>query len=217
MKNLVNEYVYLDGQYLRKDQLVKLALNAPTYVHAEHYLFALLAYGVINGKRDVINMVNEVRQHFGVKPIPLAEDYDDEDVPNRTVRETEPDIEVRRRFQRMTHEEQCEVLRMSLNCLVTDYQLFKKVRNWYAIFVVVRDRLVGDSLNQRDFLSLTDEITPEALPAKLKISRGSFKNFCREIDEDDRGEVYYRMKRNPQKQLCDTFWEIIKMMILMEK
>ena len=40
------------------------------------------------------------------------------------------------------------------------------------------------------------------------------KNFSREIDEQDRGEVYYKMKRNPQKLLCDTFWDIVRMTIL---
>ncbi len=218
MKNLINEYVFLDGQYLRKDQLVKLALNAPTYVHAEHYLFALLAYAVLNSKRDVIDEVNEVRQHFGVKPIPLADDiYDDDSVHDSTVRVTEDDIEARRRFQRMTHEEKCEVLRMSMDSLLTEYHLFNYKCHWYAIFVVVRDRLVGNSLKQTDFLTLADAITPEVLPARLKISMGTLKNFSREVNEDDRDEVYYKMKRNPQKQLCDAFWEIVKKTILTEK
>ncbi len=218
MKIFENEYVFLDGQYLRKDQLLTLALNAPSYGFAEHYLFGLLAFGVINGKRDVIDEVNEVRQHFGVKPIPLADDInDDDDFSVSTERETESDIEARRRFQRMTHEEKCEVLRMSMDSLLTEYHLFNYKCHWYAIFVVVRDRLVGNSLKQTDFLTLADAITPEVLPARLKISMGTLKNFSREVNEEDREEVYYRMKRNPQKQLCDAFWEIVKKTILTEK
>ncbi len=218
MKNLINDYVYLDGQYLKEEQLVKLALNAGAYVYAEHYLFALLTYGVINGKKDVIHKVNEVRAHYGVKPIPLADDvYDDDDDMDVNERATESDLEAKRLFQKMTREGKREVLRQSMETLITEQHLFKYMRHWYAIFLVVRDRLVGDSLNQTSFLAIAEEITPDALPAKLKIREGTIKNFSREIKEEDRGEVYYKMKSNPQKALCDAFWSIVKKKILTEK
>ena len=31
------------------------------------------------------------------------------------------------------------------------------------------------------------------------------------------GEVYFKMRHNPQKDLCDTFWEILKKTILTQK
>ena len=73
---------------------------------------------------------------------------------------------------------------------------------------------MGESLNQSNFLTLANEITPESLPLKLRFGENTRKNMGREISEADRGEVYYRMKRNPQRQLCDTFWDIVKDTIL---
>ena len=83
--------------------------------------------------------------------------------------------------------------------------------------MVVRDRLVGESLKQTGFFNFANEITPEDWPVRLRIGENTSKNFGREIDADDRGEAYYDMKQNPQKELCDTFWEIVKSMILTEK
>jgi len=215
MKNLISGYVYLDGLYLKEEQLVKLALNCGTYAHAEHYLFALLTYGVINGKRDVIGKVNEVRKYYGVKPIPLADDISNgADASDNTKRATESDNEAKRLFLKMTHEKRCEVLRECMGRLLSEQHLFIYQRHWHAIFLVVRDRLLGDSLHQKDFLALADEITPEALPTRLRMSKGTLKNFSREINKEDRDEVYYRMKRNPQKQLCDTFWAMVKEAVL---
>jgi hypothetical protein len=114
----------------------------------------------------------------------------------------------------MTEEERLELLRKCMRRLIADYHLFNYARHWLSIFMVVRDRLVGESLNQTSFLTLANEITPEGLPLKLRFGENTRKNMGREICEVDRGEVYYRMKRNPQKQLCDTFWDIVKDTIL---
>ena len=210
-----SEYIYLDGMWLKEEQLLKLAMNVGNYALAEHYLCALLADAVIKGRRKVITEVNKVREHYGVMPIPLSEDdlEDDNDLMGRT-RLTAADEQARRRFLNMPREDRLCILRKSMDRLIADYHLFNYARHWLSIFMVVRDRLVGESLNQTSFLTLANEITPEGLPLKLRFGENTRKNMGREICEVDRGEVYYRMKRNPQKQLCDTFWDIVKDTIL---
>ena len=213
-KNL-SEYIYLDGMWLKEEQLLKLAMNVGNFALAEHYLCALLADAVIKGRREAIREVNKVREHYGVTAIPLSEDdlKDDENLKDKT-RLTAADEQARRRFLSMSREDRLCVLRRSMDRLIADYHLFNYARHWLSIFMVVRDRLVGESLNQTSFLTLANEITPEGLPLKLRFGENTRKNMGREICEVDRGEVYYRMKRNPQKQLCDTFWDIVKDTIL---
>ena len=217
MEKLHKEYIYLDGMWLKEEQLLKLAMNVGNYALAEHYLCALLADAVIKGRREVITEVNKVREHYGMTPIPLSEDdlEDDNDLMGRT-RLTAADEQARRRFLNMPREDRLCILRKSMDRLIADYHLFNYARHWLSIFMVVRDRLVGESLNQTSFLTLANEITPEGLPLKLRFGENTRKNMGREICEVDRGEVYYRMKRNPQKQLCDTFWDIVKDTILMQ-
>ena len=207
----LSEYIYLDGMWLKEEQLLKLAMNVGNFALAEHYLCALLADAVIKGRREAIVEVNKVREHYGVTAIPLSEDdsEDDENLKGKT-RLTAADEQARKRFLNMSREDRLCVLRRSMDRLIADYHLFNYARHWLSIFMVVRDRLVGESLNQTSFLTLANEITPERLPLKLRFGENTRKNMGREICEVDRGEVYYRMKRNPQKQLCDTFWDIVK-------
>jgi len=215
MKEQNKELLYLDGMWLRQEHLLNLAMGVGNYAQAEHYLFALLADAVVKGRREAILEVNKVREHYGVKAIPLSDDdlEDDDDLQGKT-RLTAADEQAKKLFLKMTREERLDVLRRSMRRLIADYHLFNYARHWLAIFLVVRDRLVGESLNQTSFIDLASEITPEGLPLKLRFGENTRKNLGREICETDRGEVYYRMKRNPQKQLCDTFWDIVKETIL---
>ena len=218
MKDNFSEYIFLDGMWLQERQLLKLAMNVGSFALAEHYLCALLANAVIYGKRDVILKVNEVREYYHVPLIPLPEDRNEADEAwhytglNRTA-----DDQARFIFQRMTKEERCNVLRQSMSFLIDNYHLFIYKLHWLSIFLVVKDRLVGESLKQAGFFEFAKAITPDNWPVRLRIGENTSKNFGREIDEDDRGEAYYDMKQNPQKELCDTFWEIVKSMLLTEK
>ena len=38
MEKLHKEYIYLDGMWLKEEQLLKLAMNVGNYALAEHYL-----------------------------------------------------------------------------------------------------------------------------------------------------------------------------------
>ena len=207
------EYVYLDGMLLKEEHLMKLAMNVGNYALAEHYLCALLAHGVVYGKQDIINKVNEVREFYNVPPIPLA---DNEVSRGRCRKDDSIDDKVRAMFRKMAQEERRKILMSSLSYLHTHHHLFIYARHWLAIYMVVRDRLLGDKLNQSNFEDFANWITPEGWPLKLRVRKDTAKNFSREIDKDDRGEAYYDMENNPQNELCDTFWDILKNMILTE-
>ena len=205
------QYVYLDGMLLCEEHLKKLALNVGCYAQAEHYLFALLAHGVIHGKREVMDIVNDVREHYGVPRIPMENQNISSDVGKR---KDSVDDKVRDLFKKMDQEMRKKILRDSLQYLQTNYHLFIYTRHWLGVFLVIRDRLEGESLKQRNFEVYANSITPEEWPDGLKICKNTFKNFGREINREDKGEAYYDMKSNPQKELCDTLWDIIKQMIL---
>lgn len=211
------EYVYLDGMWLQEKQLLKLAMNVGGFQLAEHYLCALLFNAVIKGKRDVLFDINKVREHYGVAPIPLGDEdvMDEKDLRGKT-RVSAADEQAKKLFLKLSREKKIEVLRTSMSQLLSDYCIFTKPRHWLSIFMVVRDRLLGECLTQTKFVALAYEITPDELPVKNRMSESTSKNFSREINIEDRGELYFKMKFNPQKNLCDTFWDIVKMTILTE-
>ena len=215
MNNDLKNYVYLDTMWLQDKQLLKLAMNVGSFQLAEHYLCAYLFDAVTKGKREALLEVNKVREHYGVAPIPLSDEdmRDERDLRGKT-RVSASDIQAKKLFLKMEREERIDVLRKSMELLLSDHHLFIKQRHWFAIFLVVRDRLVGESLSQVDFIGLAEEISPASLSKNLRMSMTTKKNFGREICEEDRGEVYYKMKHNPQKDLCDTFWDIVRMTLL---
>ena len=51
----------------------------------------------------------------------------------------------------------------------------------------------------------------------LRMDKNTTKNFGREICDADREKAYYLIKHNPQADLCDAFWGIIKETILTQK
>ena len=215
MNKDLKEYVYLDGMWLQEKQLLKLAMNVGSFQLAEHYLCALLFNAVIKGKRDVLFDINKVREHYGVAPIPLGDEdvMDEKDLRGKTRVSTE-DLQARKIFLKLDREARLDILRSGMNQLLSDYNMFFKRRHWLSVFMVIRDRLVGESISQKNFVDLANEFTPESLPKELMMSTSIMKNFSREISEEDRGEVYYKMKYNPQQCLCDTFWDILKNTIL---
>ena len=207
------ELIYLDGMWLRQEHLLNLAMGVGNYAQAEHYLFALLADAVLKGKGEAILEVNKVRVHYGLKPIPLSNDLEDADFSGNP-KQSSAEKKTKSLFNTMSKEDRIDVLRRCIALLLSDYHLFIYARHWLGIFMVIRDQLFGGCLSQAEFLSLAIKITPDELPKKLRICKNTIKNFGREVGEDDRGQAYYRMHCNPQKELCDTFWAIIQETIL---
>lgn len=204
------EYIYLDGMWLQEKQLLKLAMNVGSFQLAEHYLCALLFDAVLKGRRETVLEVNKVREHYGVGAIPINEECMEEDDDLLAKQRNTADDQAKQLFMKMTKEQRIHVLRLSMSLLLSDYHLFIYARHWLSIYMVVKDRLIGESLNQINFITLANTISPKDLPDRMRMRETVSKNFGREIDERDRGEVYYKMKRNPQKLLCDTFWDILK-------
>ena len=206
----LRDYVYLDGVYFKEEQILKMATNAGSFSVAEHYLFALLAHGVINGKREVIDMVNEVREFYGVPKIPVG---NQESTFIRSRAESLDD-KARMLFKKMPIEKRREILKEALRRLRTQFHLFIYSKHWQGVFSVIRDRLEGDALKQNAFIAYASDITPEDWPDSLKIRLNTIKNFARDTDSSEKGEAYYDRDYNPQQEICDTFWDILKEAIL---
>jgi len=206
-----NEYVWLDGMLLKEEHLVKLAMNVGNYAQAEHYLFALLAHGVVYGKGEMIEKVNEVRDFYDVPKIPLAGNEISRDYGRSG---DSMDDKARIVFRKMPLEERRNVLRSSLSLLRSNYHLLLYARHWLGVFLVIRDRLEGETLKMKNFIDYARMIMPADWPDNLRMGLNTYKNFGREIDFNDKGEAYYDMENCPQKELCETLWDIIKQMIL---
>ena len=206
MEKNLSEYVYLDGMLLKEEQLLKLSKNVGCYAQAEHYLFALLAHGVINGKREVIDMVNEVREFYGVPKIPVG----NQESTFARSRAESLDDKARMLFKKMPIDKRREILKEALRRLRTQFHLFIYSKHWQGVFSVIRDRLEGDALKQNAFIAYASDITPEDWPDSLKIRQNTIKNFARDTDSSEKGEAYYDRDYNPQQEICDTFWDILK-------
>jgi len=211
MGTLNKEYIYLDGMYLKEEQLLKLALNVGSFVHAEHYLCALLAHGAIYGIREVVDRANEVREHYGVPRIPTPGNDRSDSFVRRQVDSV--DDKARSAFLMMDAADRRKVLRSCLSLLRSHYHLFKYGIHWLGVYLVVRDRLEGMSLKMKDFISYAQDIMPEDWPASLRMNQNTYKNFGKLISYEDKSEAYYDMENNPQRELCDTFWDIVKQAI----
>lgn len=208
MRDKERDFVCLDGAFLKEEQVLQLALNAGSYAQAEHYLFALLAYGVAYGKRDVLDKVNEVRAHYGVMPLKTVE-QDNCDLGYKNMYSG-----LRMRYRRMTKAERESLMTDCLGLLrVNNERLFRFKNHWVGIYWVVRDQL-DYRLQQCDFMELAQHAMPKDWPEQLAISESVFKNMKRDFHIDDSDKAYYEMRNNPLGSLCDAFWEILKQQLL---
>lgn len=210
----LSEYVCLDGVYVKEDSILKMAGNAGSLAVAEHYLCALLAHGLMYGKTDIINKVNEVRAQYQVLPFAKPESQVPRDEYGRSRMES-VEIKVRKIYGRMSAEQQKELLRSCLQLLRAQTDMFCHKNDWLGVMLVVRDRLDGN-INQSNFADFARGITPEDWPEALRIGEHTAKNFSRQLAAEDRMEAYYDMEQNPQAKLCDKLWEIIIQAVLTE-
>ena len=189
MENFSKDYIYLDGGWLKEDQLLQMAFKCGSWKDAEHYLFAYLANAVINGNQEAIIKVNEVRQYYKVDPIPYTENKGKDGHQKSVLEDSLKDL-------------------MNLHLA-----LFKSRAFWNGIFLVIRDRVDG-SLKKSEFSDLAVVITPEGWPPSLMISKTTLNNFSHYVAYPDSEEAYYDMQSCPWEDLCDTFWEILEKQIL---
>ena len=211
MDNLHKEFVYLDGKWLKGDDVLTMAKNAGCMATAEHYLCAYLMNAVINGNMDAIAHLNEVRVIYNLKPIP------DTDVNgkggNRNGNDAKADM-ARKKFKTLTKEKRESLLKAGMKELKDMHaNLFKSKIDWNGIFLVVRDRL-DESVRKSEFYTLAQKMTPERWPTDMKIALSTMTNFAHYVEYNDRQEAYYDMENNPWEDLCDRFWEILEELIL---
>jgi hypothetical protein len=211
MDNLHKEFVYLDGKWLKGDDVLTMAKNAGCMATAEHYLCAYLMNAVINGNMDAIAHLNEVRAIYNLKPIP------DTDVNgkggNCNGNDAKADM-ARKKFKTLTKEKRESLLKAGMKELKDMHaNLFKSKIDWNGIFLVVRDRL-DESVRKSEFYTLAQKMTPEGWPTDMKIALSTMTNFAHYVEYNDRQEAYYDMENNPWEDLCDRFWEILEELIL---
>ena len=203
------EYVWHDGVRISDEQLVTLAKNAGSYAIAEHYLLSLLAHGTMYGLTYYINKVNEVREHYGVIPIPTPKQDDDQGCRKTCYTRQSIEDQARKKYRAMSPEQRVALLKDCLMLLIINYpSLFKFKNQWQGIYLVVRDRL-DYGLSQVGFLVMACHATPRTWPEKLQLTENVFKNMSRDFGYDDLSVAYYEMENNPQAALCDTFWETL--------
>ena len=200
--------------YVREEQVVKMAMNAGSFAVAEHYLCALLAHGLMYGKTDIVDKVNEVREQYQVLPFAKPENQGPRDEYGHSRMES-VEIKVRKIYSQMAAEQQKEVLRSCLKLLRAQTDMFCHKNDWLSVMLVVRDRLDGN-INQSNFYDYACAITPEDWPEVLRIGEHTAKNFSRQLAAEDRTEAYYDMEQNPQAKLCDRLWEIVIQAVLTE-
>ncbi len=175
---------------------------------------ALLAHGLMYGKVEIIDRVNEVREQCQVLPFKKPEHQVARDEYGRSRMES-VELKVRKAYCQMTEQRRHEVMKQCLQLLRMQSDLFSKKNDWLGVMLVARDRLDGN-INQSNFYEYACAITPEDWPEALRIGEHTAKNFSRQLAAEDRMEAYYDMENNPQEKLCDKLWEIIIQAVLTE-
>ena len=180
---------------------------------AKPYLFSLLAHGVMHGISDYINKVNEIREQYNVTPIPVPKDME-ENVFKHKHMYSNSEI-AKKKFLGLSEQKKHSVLMSSLYVLMSEHRgLFTSKTHWIGIFLVIHDRLDGKII-KTNFKVLASAITPAQWPEELCIGDSTMGNFSRLYDYSDRLEAYYDMENNPQKDLCNTFWDILESQIML--
>ena len=210
MENITKDYVFLDGVWLKHEKLLKMASQAGSMVVAEHYLCAYLTNALLNGNREAIKNLNAIRKVYNQKAIPFTE----EDGNDGNSQKDDTDDKARKKYRKMSEERRDELMLASLQQLMLFHQdLFPTQIHWCGIFLVERDRLDA-GIKKKDYADRARKMTPSDWPEDLTIGDSTLSNFSHYVINTDRDKAYFSMKKNPWKELCETFWEIVKEKIL---
>ena len=201
------QYIWHDGVRIREEQLISMAMSAGSYTIAEHYMCSLLAHGVIYDRAYLIDKVNEIRECYQVRQLPVP---NKDDSTGSGYRKSIND-QIRKMYQRMIVEERIELLRAALEAMMANSPgLFVRKKQWQGIYLVVRDRLEG-AMNGTKFVPFIDKATPAGWPKALRVSAGSIRNMSRDMHSTDfLLMAYYELDYNPYEELCNRFWEVVK-------
>ena len=206
----ISDYVSIDGVYLKKDSLVKMARCTGNPVVAEHYLFALAYHAMKHKRQDISDEVDEIRKSYNFAPFhtanrPTSSGKYDPDF-NTMAR---PDVRARAVYKKLNKESKKQVLRAALIELrIENERLFKNKSCWIGIYFVVKDRL-DSTLSKDYFANNANSITPADWPEDLKIGSTPFSNLSRKVNNNDRVLPYYEMANNPWDELCEKYWMLV--------
>ena len=197
-----------DGVALKASVLIEMAMNTSDYHTAEHYIVSLMFGAVDHKDLSLIHKCLEICEHHGVSHF---REYKNLVMSYRFISEDK----LRVLYERMPESDQMALLRKAMSQLLaaTDgsgNRLFQLKQHWFSVYLVLRDRLnVHRTL--REFPEFARLITPDDCPDELRIGKNTMFNMPKVITEN---RVYYRMKNNPQSELCDRFWNIVSDLIL---
>ena len=214
------QYIWHDGVRIREDQLISMAMNARGYEEAKGYVMSLMAHGLTYGIRTYIYKVNSVLEHHQVAAFPIPEnlcgELEEGFKPKNTKRASDDDA-ARKMYMMMSAEERKQILMLSLAAFYDNHPaLFKSKNDWMGIYLVIHDRLNGN-LSRSNFAVVVKDVKPDWWPESLMIGQHTMTNFSRCVDFNDRMEAYYDMENNPWKELCDTYWVVLKQLIMTNK
>ena len=214
MRDKEKVYVLYTGISINIEQLVEMAINAGSVVYAEPIVSAILHHAALYGLPQLIDDVNKIRRHYGLVCLVTLQETSRNGV---SYRPTNPENLAREIFRAMSSAEQQDVICCALGSLRANYpRLFKYRNHWIGIFLVVKDRLDA-GMSQTCFLELAIDATPHDWPPKLAINENVFKNMSRDFHIDDPDMAYYEIENNPQRRLCEVFWELLRQQILAAK
>ena len=207
----MEEYmVFHDGVELPVGILINMAMGAPDYHTAEHYLVSLLYCASMREDRRLLSKCQEIRQHFGVSPYPELPASESNLPPICSQEE-----EVRRYYSKESETGKFEILKKAISVLLSStnkygQNIFSKKQHWMGVYLVLRDRL-GIRCSQTGFADYASKITPCNCPDELRIGSSTMTNFAKIVTED---KPYFEMKHNPFAEICDTLWNIIISQVL---
>lgn len=190
--------IYLDGDDLPVQKVLNMAKGARDNSIAEHYLVALFYEADVREDRWLRSECRDIMQKRGMSrspELPASEG----NLPNDLSLEDE----ARRYFKELTDGNKLNLLRKAMKQL-RDSNVFNKKQHWIGVFLVLRDRLSGDS-KQSHFTEYAKKFTPDDFPEDLKIGK-VMTNVSKIIDVN---ELYYKMEYNPFETVCDNFWNVI--------
>ena len=190
--------IYLDGADLPVQTVLDMAKGVRDNSTAEHYLLALFYEADVHEDRWLRSECRDIMQKRGMfrsPDLPASEG----NLPDDPSLEKE----AKRYFKGLSEGNQLKLLREAMKQL-RDSNVFNKKQHWIGVFLVLRDRLSGDS-KQSHFTEYAKKFTPDDFPEDLKIG-STMTNASKTVFMD---KLYYEMENNPYEAVCDTFWDII--------
>lgn len=211
-----DECVYHNGFYIPIDQMIVMAKNAGDYSLAQPFLVSLLYHANRYHLQYINDEVNNIRKHYNLAPFPTAgAPASSNNMPSYDSPQKKQAEIAREYYIHLKKDKREAILKEALAQLILEKDSqFDKKHCWIGIYLVVKDRLDEDLKMQPFCMS---NITPCKWPHKLAIGKNSLSNIGRYIKGKDKYLPYYRMDKNPFKDLCDLFWKILLGLILTKK